>query len=160
MTARPFALIELLLEHSVPLVIIGGHAVNSYGYARATEVTDIIFDRTESSEQALYSALSKINAFWISVDIDPVTRLEKTVQVDLQYIRSHRFMMLGTDLGYLDVFDYLPGVDDEPTSVAFEDVHVVGGLPYVSLRLLRKMKRASGRGTDLLDLENLPTEAT
>ncbi|QDV40307.1 hypothetical protein Enr13x_01130 [Stieleria neptunia] len=35
---------------------------------------------------------------------------------------------------------------------------IIGG--HVSLRLLRKMKQASGRGKDLMDLENLPTEAT
>ena len=156
MNTRPFELIDRLLAHSVRMVIIGGHAVNSYGYARATEDTDIIFDRTDTSEIALSQALTSLNAYWISDEIDPETGLEKTVPVSLEYVKSKQLMMLGTDLGYLDIFDYIPGVDDEPTAAAFEDNLVVNGRPYVSLRLLRKMKRSSGRTKDLLDLENLP----
>lgn len=155
MTAKPLELIDTLLSHRVPFVIIGGHAVNSYGYARATEDTDIIFHRTADSEKALFEAMRSLNAFWISDEIDPSTRLERTVSVDLSYVKSKHLMMLGTDLGYLDIFDYVPGVD-EPAASAFENVHYVDDRPYVSLRLLREMKRASGRTKDLLDLENLP----
>ena len=83
MTAKPLELIDTLLSHRVPFVIIGGHAVNSYGYARATEDTDIIFHRTDDSEKALFEAMRSLNAFWISDEIDPSTRLERTVSVDL-----------------------------------------------------------------------------
>lgn len=156
MTANPLQLVKTLLDHSVPLVVIGGHAVNCYGFARATEDTDIIFRRSTSSEQSLLEALVSINAFWISDEIDPATGIEKTIDVDLRYIQSHRLMMVGTDLGYLDIFDFIPGLEGKSTEVAFQDTHLVNGLPYVSLSLLREMKRASGRTIDLLDLENLP----
>jgi len=38
--------------------------------------------------------------------------LERTIPVDLSYVRSKHLMMLGTDLGYLDIFDSIPGVDE------------------------------------------------
>lgn len=158
MTANPFQLIDRLLAHRVPLVIIGGHAVIRYGYVRATEDTDIIFRRTVASEKALFEALDTLNAFWISDEIDPSTRIEKTVQVTQEFVNTEHLMMLGTDLGYIDIFDYIPGIDDLPTSAAFENVHLVEGRPYVDLKLLRKMKQASGRMKDLLDLENLPKD--
>ncbi|MCA9140966.1 MAG: hypothetical protein KDB00_29545 [Planctomycetales bacterium] len=158
MNANPLQLIDRLLSHGVPLVIIGGHAVNCYGYVRATEDTDIIFQRTEASSKTLFQALDSINAFWISDEIDQATRLEQTVPVTQEFVDSQHLMMLGTDLGYVDIFDYIPGVAELPIATAFENVTIVDGRPYVSLDLLRQMKKASGRLKDLLDLENLPDD--
>lgn len=150
-------LFDVLLRFDVPFVIIGGHAVNGHGYVRATEDADIIFLRNPRSEAQLYAALSSINAFWISDEIDAATGLERTIPVSLSYLRAQSIMMLGTDLGYLDVFDFIPGLPDASVGSVFDEVHMMLNRPFVSLRWLRRMKEASGRPKDLLDLENLPT---
>ena len=65
-------------------------------------------------------------------------------------------MMLVTDCGYLDVFDFIPGFPNQPTSELFKDPVENDRGKYVSLSWLRKMKTVSGRIKDQLDLENLP----
>lgn len=149
-------LVDVLLRYRVPFVIIGGHAVNYHGHARATEDMDIVFRKTNESMLQLLNALESVHAFWISDEIDPTTGIEKTIPVDLPYVQSKSLMMLGTDLGYLDVFDFVPGLPGTPVDAVFEDARIADGRPYVSLPWLRKLKRASGRSIDLSDLEKLP----
>lgn len=147
---------ELLADHAVKFLVFGGHAVSYYGYIRATEDHDIIFLRTDENEARLFAALEEIKARWISDDRDPATGLERLVPVSLPYIRSSRLMMLMTDLGFLDIFDYVPGCPDRPVEELFADCAVDGRIEFVSLRWLRKLKELSGRPKDQQDLAELP----
>jgi hypothetical protein len=155
MTHQPIELAELLAKFNVQFVIIGGHAVNFHGFTRATEDIDIIIQRTVESDEALFQALSSINAFWISNEIDPATGIERTVPVSRGYLQENHLMMLGTDVGYLDIFDFVPGFRKTSVSQVFEDAVAVESLRFVSLNWLRKMKAASGRPIDKIDLANL-----
>ena len=65
-------------------------------------------------------------------------------------------MVVGTQLGYLDIFDFIPGMHDAPLEPLFATCELSGQRPFVSLEWLRRMKAASGRPQDLLDLEKLP----
>lgn len=153
---NPLRPIDLLREHNVPAVVIGGHAVTFHGYVRATEDTDVVFLRSTASERALFDALRQVNACWISNEIDPETGLELTVPVSLEYIRATHLMMLITDVGFLDIFDFIPGFPDQDVRVLFDTAVDSGNRRFASLEWLRKMKQASGRPKDRLDLENLP----
>lgn len=150
---------SVLTRHRVPFVVIGGHAVCFHGYIRATEDHDVVFLRTPESELALLQACRDLNAAWISDEIDASTGIERLVPVSLAYIRAENLMMLCTDLGYLDVFDYIPGFPNEPVEQLFRSSEELDGIRYVSLHWLCKMKRASGRLRDLDDLENLGAES-
>lgn len=152
----PFRLIEALAKHNVPFVIIGGHAVSFHGYVRATEDVDVVIRRTPDVEQALLAALTEVNARWIGNEIDPETGIERTFPVSLAYIRSSRLMMLVTDCGFLDIFDYIPGCADESVEQLFESAAEGHGWQFASLDWLRKMKQAANRAKDQIDLENLP----
>jgi hypothetical protein len=154
----PFRLLDVLSSHSVPFVVIGGHAVTFHGFVRATEDTDVVFRRTPESELSLRDALTEVNACWIGNEIDPATGIERTFPVTLPYIRGSRIMMLVTDFGFLDVFDYIPGCPDEPVEQLFESAVEQGRYRYASLRWLRAMKIAANRPKDRIDLENLPGE--
>ncbi|NLX97952.1 MAG: hypothetical protein GXY83_17455 [Rhodopirellula sp.] len=154
----PFRLIDVLVKHEVPLVVIGGHAVAYHGYLRATEDTDIVVLRTGDSEAALYRALVELNARWIGDEIDPATGLERTWPVSPEYIRATRLMMLLTDEGFLDVFDYVPGYPHVAVDELLASSQESGGRKFVSLEWLRRMKQAAGRPKDRIDLENLPGE--
>ena len=153
-----FPLLDVLSCHNVPFVVIGGHAVTYHGFVRATEDTDVVFLRTPESELSLLAALIEVNASWISNEIDPKTGIERLVPVNLPYIRATRMMMLVTDFGFLDLFDYIPGCPNEPVEQLFDTALGQGRYKYASLRWLRTMKSAANRPQDRLDLENLPDD--
>lgn len=152
----PFRLIDVLTKHDVPFVIIGGHAVTYHGYVRATEDTDVVFLRTEEGEAALLAALTELNSRWIGDEIDPATGIERTHQVSASYIQGTRLMMLVTDYGFLDIFDYVPGYPSEAVDELFASCETNDQRRFASLEWLRKMKEAAGRPKDQIDLDNLP----
>ena len=155
-SGNPFQLIDILSSHNVPFVIIGGHAVSFHGYVRATEDTDIVFQRSAESEASLFQALSDVNARWIGDEMDPETGIERTHPATLGYIQHKHLMMLVTDYGFLDIFDYIPGSPAEPVDQLFATAVEQGSHKFVSLSWLRRMKSAANRPKDRLDLENLP----
>ncbi|NIL97290.1 MAG: hypothetical protein GTO53_06790 [Planctomycetales bacterium] len=152
----PFPLIDVLCHHDVPFVVMGGHAVTFHGYLRATEDTEIIFRRSPAGESSLLAALSEVHACWIGDEIDPQTGIERTYPVTLDYIRQTHLMMLVTDFGFLDIFDYIPGFPETSLDDLFATAIPHGSHRFVSLAWLRKMKSAANRPRDQADLENLP----
>jgi hypothetical protein len=152
----PLGLLTSLAQASVPFVIIGGHAVNFHGYIRTTEDTDIVFQRSSASEAALLRVLQSANACWISNEKDPSTGLERLVPVTPAYIRAEHLMMLSTDLGFLDIYDFVPGFPETPVTELFADSIPFGELRFLSLYWLRKLKTKAARHKDLDDLEHLP----
>ncbi len=152
----PLVLVDRLVAAGVPLVIIGGHAVNFHGYVRATEDVDILFQRSRLSEAALADVLQMAEAFWISNEIDPKTGIEKTVPVTLDYVQRTHLMMLGSNHGYIDIFDFIPGHADTSLADLFATAERADNRPFVSLEWLRRMKLASDRPQDRIDLDHLP----
>jgi hypothetical protein len=148
-------LLEILRRHGVPFVAIGGHAVIVHGFRRATEDTDVVWLRSPKSERILLGALSEMEAKYIGKEIDRATGIEKTYPVTLPFIQQSHLMMLWTDLGFLDLFDYIPGMLDEPVEKLFEQSLHAGGLHYASLEHLKAMKRAANRDKDRKDLAEL-----
>lgn len=65
-------------------------------------------------------------------------------------------MMLVTDYGFLDIFDYVPGYPSEAVDELFASSEASNQRRFVSLERLRKMKEAAGRPKDQIDLDNLP----
>ncbi len=159
MSQSPSTLLQIvqrLLAHQVPLVVIGGHAVNMHGFARATEDVDVVFRRTVQSEQHLLGALVELNAYWIGSDIDPSTGIERIHPVTAEFLREKHLMMLGTDLGFLDLFDFIPAMPAESLDDLFETSIQREGIPFASLAWIRRMKEAADRPQDRIDLANLP----
>jgi hypothetical protein len=152
----PLAILHLLARAGVPFVIIGGHAVTFHGYVRTTEDADVVFRRTPATETNLQRALESIHACWVSDERDPATGLERLVPVSLSYLRAQHLLMLSTDLGFLDVYDYIPGFAETPVEELFADSVLAGELRFVSLCWLRKLKGRAARHKDLDDMENLP----
>lgn len=148
-------LLKLLQRHGVPFAVVGGHAVAFHGYLRATEDVDVVWVRSAESEAALLKALREVNAQWISDEIDPATGIEQTIPVNGAYIRGTRLMMLLTDWGFLDLFDYVPGLPEEDLATLLAQSVERDGVRYASLSWLKRMKQAAGRPKDLDDLKNL-----
>lgn len=153
--APDLRVVQILSQHGVPFVVIGGHAVNVHGSLRATEDTDVLWVRSPESELRLLHALQDIDAQFIGHEIDPATGIERTHPISAAFVRAERLMMLCTTLGFLDLFDYVPGFPDVPVSTVLETAIEVDGVRFASLEWLRRMKQAAGRPKDLIDLENL-----
>lgn len=151
-----FRLFDTLVRHAVPFVVIGGHAVNVHGYARATEDTDLIWVRSPAAESSLLRALDELDARFIGDEIDPATGIERTYPVTAAFIRSRRLMMLSTAAGFVDLFDYVPGCRDVAVTTVLDTALDVRGIRFASLEWLKRMKHAAGRPKDLIDLANLP----
>jgi hypothetical protein len=154
--ADPLAVFHALARAGVPFVVIGGHAVTFHGYVRTTEDADLVWQRTPASERGLLAALHSIRACWISDEIDPTTGLERLVPVSAGYVASQPLMMLATDLGFLDLYDHIPGFPETPVGAVFADAVRQGELSFVSLAWLRQLKERAARHKDLDDLEHLP----
>lgn len=155
-TDGPFQLVDRLLSRNVMCVIIGGHAVNYHGYLRATEDIDIVFKRDTQSELALHQTLVEFEAFWITDDVDPATGLEKTQPITLEYVHNQHLLMLGTKIGYVDLFDFLPGLEGYSIDEFFSSAETCLGRRFASLEWLKRLKAASNRPQDRIDLERLP----
>lgn len=151
-----FRVFEVLGRHGVPFLVIGAHAVSFHGYVRATEDTDVLWMRSPEAERALLAALEELDAKYIGTEIDPATGIEQAHPITAAFIRLQSLMMLCTNAGFLDLFDYVPGYPDEAVATLFATSREVDGIRFVSLEWLRRLKAAAGRPKDLLDLENLP----
>lgn len=156
MIAADFTIFEILQKHSVPFVIVGGHAVNFHGFIRATEDTDIVWLRSPDAELALHKALAELDAKYIGNEIDPATKIERTYPVSLMYIQTHPLMMLWTRFGFLDLFSYIPSYPATDVAELFDSGIEHAGLRFASKHWLIQMKKAAGRTRDLEDLRNLP----
>jgi hypothetical protein len=64
--------------------------------------------------------------------------------------------MLGTTFGYVDLFDFLPGLPDVSFDDFLKEVVTSNGLPFASLEWLKRLKRVSNRPQDQIDLQRLP----
>lgn len=152
---NPTMLFNVLNACKVDFVIIGGHAVNFHGFIRTTEDFDIVIMPGETNLQNLFTALQSVHACWVSNEIDPLTNMEKAKPVTESFIRTNPLMMLCTDLGYLDVFSFIPGYPDEPVESLFVSSEICENLKFVSLEWLLKMKRSTNRPRDIEDIANL-----
>jgi hypothetical protein len=148
----PQAIFSTLNRHGVAYLVIGGHAVACHGHVRATEDLDIIFQRSPAGEKDLAAALAEMDACWIGNEIDPATGLERLVPANLSFIRSSHLMMLHTKHGYLDIFDYIPGMPELPVEPLFATSLDFAGFRVVSLDWLLRIKKAAGRPRDLEDI--------
>lgn len=148
--------IELLTRHAVPFCLVGGLAVQIHGFSRETEDIDIVWLRSEEAAHRLLTVLTEARGCWISNERDPATGLERLVPVTKAFINCEHLMMLWTDYGFIDLFDYIPGFPQDDVRSLLDSATSVNGIPYASLEWLKKMKRAAGRPQDLKDLQNLP----
>jgi hypothetical protein len=158
----PEPLLRFLHQQGVEHILIGGVAVAAHGYRRPSKYLDIVPDPDPENLERLGRALVSINARPAELgdfDIDEMpadaTRLE-----DLALGGNFR---LETDLGSLDVMQWISGVDADDLyreldreALMFELDEVP--VRYCSLRHLRAMKVAAGRPRDLDDLQHLPSE--
>jgi predicted nucleotidyltransferase len=144
-------LLERLREAEVDFVLVGGLAVNAWGYLRATRDIDLVPD--PSSEN-----LGRLDALLVDLDgkVEVGERLLGSAAIKT-FLRTGDRTLVLTDLGRIDVLQGLPQV---PTFASLDEraseVDIEGLVVKVcSLDDLLAMKRASNRPRDRDDLEAL-----
>jgi hypothetical protein len=156
----PVPLLRALHEARVRYVVVGGFAVNAHGYIRPSRDLDIAPDPDPVNLQRLARLLSELRARHVgSEDFrQEEFPFDPTNPSDLAAGANFR---LQTELGDLDVMQWLPGIEADPAYPELRDEAIEGqldGIPILvcGLRHLRAMKAEAGRPRDLDDLEHLP----
>lgn len=144
-------LLERLVEAEVRFVLIGGLAVNAWGYLRATRDVDVVPDPDKGNLEKLDSLLRELGG-----RVDVGGRLLDSDAIST-FLRTGDRTLVLTELGQIDILQGLPQIPryEELESQA-QDVDLDGlAIRVCSLEHLLEMKRASDRSRDRDDLEAL-----
>lgn len=154
MTPDPLRLRELLtrlVEAEVRFVLVGGLAVNAWGYLRATRDVDFVPDPDPENLARLDSLLRDLGG---RVDVDGRLLAGSAIST---FLRTGDRTLVATELGQVDVLQGLPQVlPFAALEEKAEDVDLDGLVVRVcSLEHLIQMKRSSERARDREDLAAL-----
>jgi predicted nucleotidyltransferase len=154
LTSEPLRLRELLERLTgaeVRFVLVGGLAVNAWGYLRGTRDVDVVPDPSAENLARLDSLLKELGG---RVEVGGRPLGEAAIST---FLRAGDRTLVVTELGYVDVLQGLPQVppfdvlDADATEVDLDGLEV----RICSLEHLLAMKRASERPRDRDDLEAL-----
>ncbi len=136
--------LKLLSSHDVKYLLIGGYAVGFYGYPRATADMDIWIEAEEKNAVKLVTVLRKFG-----FDLPEIS--------ENLFLQQNKVFRMGKAPIRIELFTTLSGVD---FSICYknriEDVIDNVAIKIISLKYLKKNKKACGRYKDLDDLKNLP----
>lgn len=154
MTPEPLRLRELLahlIDAEVRFVLIGGLAVNAWGYLRATRDVDLVPDPAKENLERLDAVLQALGG-----RVDVGGRLLDPGSITT-FLRTGDRTLVATALGEVDVLQGLPQVPAFSTLEESAKEIDLDGLPVrvCSLEHLLEMKRSSQRPRDRDDLEAL-----
>ena len=136
-------LLQLLNSKKVEYLVVGGYAVALYGYPRATGDMDI------------WIALSKDNAHRTVEALREFGFDTPQLKEDL-FLEKEKNIRMGNPPLRIEILTSIDGVEfaecyRNKRIVTIDDIEV----SFISLKDLKKNKKASGRYQDLADLENL-----
>jgi hypothetical protein len=147
----PGRALRTLLEHRVEFVVIGGIAGRLLGSPTVTNDLDICYARNDENHVRLAAALVALNARLRGVDE------EVPFQLDAKTIANGDSFTFVTDAGSLDVLGTPSGTngfDDLVRTATAVDLDGVS-VSVCDIEDLLRMKRASGRAKDLIEVEVL-----
>jgi hypothetical protein len=143
--------LETLARHGVRFVVIGGIAGTLRGSTIVTQDIDVCYARDDDNLERLASALRHINA-----------RLRGAPEVpfllDARTLKMGDHFTFTTDVGSLDILGHpsgIPGGYEELERAADEVDLGAFRVKVASIDDLIRMKRASGRPKDLIEVEVL-----
>lgn len=144
-------LLERLVEAEVRFVLVGGLAVNAWGYLRATRDVDIVPDPAHDNLQRLTRLLEAQGG---RVEVEGGRLASSAIGT---FLRAGDRALVSTRLGQLDVLQGLPQVPSFSELEKGSREADLGGLcvHVCSLESLLAMKRASTRQRDREDAEAL-----
>ncbi len=136
-------LIDLFEKYSVQYALVGGFAVNFYGYVRTTQDIDfLLFPSTENADRVI-EALKEFGFGEAGIPSEYFTKEGTAIHIGVEPNRID-FLTKLKGVSNSDIFEHIHRVDFEGTT-----------LNIISKRDLLKSKKASNRFKDLADAEEL-----
>jgi len=133
--------LKLLIAHEAKFLLIGGYAVNAFGYIRNTIDLDVWIAGDPGNQKCVISAVREFGFPAATSDI---------------FEEANSMLRMGVPPLRIEVIRSISGVEFEDCwqrRVYIEDDEIT--IPMISLADLKKNKKASGRTKDLADLEEL-----
>jgi predicted nucleotidyltransferase len=138
-------LLGLLNSAGVRYLVLGGYAVNHYGYHRATDDLDI------------WIAIDPANAEKVSLALQEFAGFPASTVKSSMFQQKGKVFIFGREPVRVDILTDPSAVDFETSYPRRNTVEWDGiKVPLISFEDLKKNKQGSGRAKDLADLENLP----
>lgn len=135
--------IELLNEHNVSYLVIGGYAVNFHGYPRYTKDIDLWLWLTQENIEKLIQAIKDFGFGSLDLSLEDFMTPENIIQLGYEPFR-------------IDLLVDVDGINFEDCYERRIEAELDGvQIKFLSLRDLVAAKRASGRLQDLADAEQL-----
>jgi len=135
--------LKLLKEHDVRYLLIGGYAVNYYGYIRATGDMDI------------WVAIHPDNAHKIVAVLKAFGFNHPDLNADL-FLQENKILRMGVPPVRLEITTSISGVEfDECYQARVMDELDGVEVNLIDLENLKKNKKASGRPKDMADFKKL-----
>jgi predicted nucleotidyltransferase len=144
-------LLRRLVDADVHFVLVGGLAVNAWGYVRGTRDVDVVPDPARENLARLDTLLRGLGG-----RVEVGERLLDANSIST-FLRTGDRTLVSTELGHVDVLQGLPQVPSFAVlNERATDVDIDGIIVRVcSLEHLLEMKRSSDRNRDRDDLEAL-----
>jgi predicted nucleotidyltransferase len=144
-------LIHRLVEAEIRFVLVGGLAVNAWGYIRGTQDVDVVPDPDPDNLVKLDELLRGLGG-----KVDVGGRLLDSASIST-FLRTGDRTLVRTELGQVDVLQGLPQVPRyEELEKQAKQIDIDGlAVRVCSLEHLLEMKRASDRGRDRDDVQAL-----
>lgn len=135
--------LSLLGSHGVEYLLIGGYAVNYYGYARATGDIDVWIALTRENAQRMVDVVREFGFDTPELSAD-------------LFLQEGRIVRMGNIPLRIEILNSISGVSfDECYRERMETTIDGVDVPMIALHHLKENKRASGRHKDLEDLKRL-----
>jgi hypothetical protein len=152
------AIVQALNSADVKYLIVGGLAVNAYGYERLTRDVDLVIGLEPDNIIRGLRALIAIG-YQLAIPIEPEQFADANLREQWRRDKNMIVLKLWSDQHTrtpIDVFVYEPF--DFAKEYALGKREIVTGsvsAPLVSYQTLVEMKQATGRDRDLLDVQQL-----
>ncbi len=133
--------LRLLNSSRVEYLVIGGYAVNYYGFSRATADLDVWIAIGPENAERMANALHEFGFPNVSAEL---------------FLERRKVIRMGVPPVRVEILTSISGVNFTECYAARLESEI-DGVPVKLIRLedLKKNKRAAGRLKDQLDLENL-----
>ncbi len=135
--------IQLLNDHDVLYLVVGGYAVAFHGHPRYTKDLDLWIWLNKSNAEKILQVLKDFGFGSLDLKVDDFLNPEQVIQ-------------LGYPPNRIDLLTDLKGINFKECYSTKVEVTIEGTIiNFIDLENLKKNKKATGRHQDLADLENL-----
>jgi len=135
--------IQLLNEHKVRYLVVGGYAVAFHGYPRYTKDIDIWIEMDPSNANQLVEALAQFGFGSLGLTAH-------------DFLEPDTIIQLGNPPNRIDLLTSLSGVEFSTCFASRLEVEIDGEIVnFIDIENLKINKRASGRSQDLADLDHI-----